>query len=74
MGTTRTGDIVSHACDRIESLGDSYWTEEALPLGSCRLVPLPVLLCLLPDFAGGDPPGGPRVEVPLLEVDATITA
>jgi hypothetical protein len=39
-----------------------------------QLAALPVLSYLLPDLAGSDLPGFPRVTIPLLEVNATVAA
>ena len=51
-------------------------TGEAMPPArpGWQSIPVPVLLGFLPGDPGGDPPGGARVQVALLEVNAPVAA
>jgi hypothetical protein len=59
------------------SLGSACRNQEAMPPGrrpGWQSISVPVGPGFLPGDPGGDPPGGARVQVALLEVDASVPA
>jgi hypothetical protein len=59
------------------SLGRACRNQEAMPPArrpGWQSIPLPVVPGFLPGDPGGDPPGGARVQIALLEVNAPVAA
>ena len=71
---TCRGQPAEASSGKITRRGLNPFGDRQLGRPGWQSVPVPIVLGFLPGDPGGDPPGGARVQVALLEVNAAVAA